>query len=177
MVKVDAFFVELQFFFISGSRTREGSMQPLSIMSIFWLPLMNPMKRAIFAFYGPFFGPNGPFRLFSHHILWPTVPALSIKKKSIKNWPKKYVFFSFCLIGNKLWCTCAREQSGHRLRCRISHSSQVLGAWYCLSLIAPASILTVWSLLAAASAAPGPRCWRRSSKSFTFCCAAVKQCY
>ena len=88
------------------------------------------------------------------------------------------MFFSFWnLIGNKLWCTCAREQSGHRLRCRISHSSQVLGAWYCLSLIAPASILTVWSLLAAASAAPGPRCWRRSSKSFTFCCAAVKQCY
>ena len=90
------------------------------------------------------------------------------------------MFFSFwneTLIGNKLWCTSAREQSGHRLRCRISHSSQVLGAWYCLSLIAPASILTVWSLLAAASAAPGPRCWRRSSKSFTFCCAAVKQCY
>ena len=84
------------------------------------------------------------------------------------------MFFSFwneTLIGNKLWCACAREQSGHRLRCRISHSCQVLGAWYwhlawhklpvrhsaCLSLIAPASILTVLSLLAAASAAPGPR--------------------
>ena len=38
------------------------------------MPDFEASKLPIFCVFGPFLGPNDPFRLFSHHILYPTGP-------------------------------------------------------------------------------------------------------
>ena len=36
------------------------------------MPNFEALKMSYFCMFGPFLGPNGPFRLFSHYILYPT---------------------------------------------------------------------------------------------------------
>ena len=50
------------------------------------------LKMSFFCIFGPFLGPNGPFRLFSHHILCPTGPME--EKKICDTLPLMHLFLS-----------------------------------------------------------------------------------